>query len=63
MCLSHNEKQKCWPLMEMQGLFGGTAIALYYIGAAISPREHQRFVPKQGRAAETVGPPNARLQR
>jgi len=41
--------------------FRGTEFASKSNGAAISPREPQRFVPKQGRATETVGPPNVRL--
>jgi hypothetical protein len=37
----------------------GTVLACFE-SALLLPREHQRFVPKLGRVAATVGPPNVR---
>ena len=59
----HFEKKSKSKFTEFAEKFRGMKIALLRCGAVISPREQQRFVPKQGRAAETVGPPNVRLQR
>ena len=58
---SHNENEFIPVPQYLKEVFLGTTLACVIGWRCYLPREHQRFVPKLGRVADTVGPPNMRL--